>query len=87
MNVTPERLLEILNEKLRESGECDELEFQKPPMRYADGVFDGSGCNWSPFLILTGPADYCLPDAWDAVAWARDLYNLVPESEEDRAQS
>ena len=74
-DVTRERLLEVLNEKLHKLEACQDCEFRKPPHRLRKP--DADGCNWSEFVDV-GRCRGCDPNLLAGViSWARQRYNLL----------
>lgn len=76
--VTPERLLEVLNEKLHEDEECQDCEFRRPPHGPKDP--DEDGCNWSSSPDLLGRCSGCGPNLTYVIQWTRERYNLLPRA-------
>jgi hypothetical protein len=76
--VTPEKLLEILNERLKQHpGGGDECSFPSAGLHQLKGE-DDEGCNWV-MDILRGsgiPAQECVGAAHDVVRRARREFNL-----------
>ena len=58
--VTPERLLEVLNEKLYELEACPDWKFRRPP--HGPKKPDANGCNWSDIVDIEGPCRECGPE-------------------------
>ena len=76
--VDPERLLEVLNEKLYELEVCPDWKFRKPP--HGPKKLDADGCNWSDIVDIEGPSRECGSTLRRVISWARERYNLLPRA-------
>ena len=76
--VDPERLLEVLNEKLYEQEVCPDWKFRKPP--HGPKKLDADGCNWSDIVDIEGPSRECGSTLRRVISWARERYNLLPRA-------
>ncbi|CAN5803022.1 hypothetical protein BH23GEM6_BH23GEM6_15850 [soil metagenome] len=80
-NVTPERLLKVLNERLDGYGHCGSCHFAGPIRRLPDPEEDGR--NWSRFIALvctSAVGSGCTRVAERIIQDAAQEYNLLESS-------